>query len=219
MTGFPLHKFLQYNNASAVLDDYKSDAPAIYFRYAEVLLNYAEAEAELGGDPSLIAAALNPLRARVGMPNVDFDREYNTDPSYPFSNLSNVIQCVRRERRVELASEGFRLNDILRWACVDELIVGKQPLGALFVGSNMAQENTPTGFFSDALLYYDSAPAGKSINFYLSGSPGDSKRYIEPYKSLLPNGYNFNLNRDYLLPIQQRMIQLTGGKWIQNPGW
>jgi hypothetical protein len=74
VTGYPLHKFLEYNNASAVLDDYKSNAPAIYFRYAEVLLNYAEAQAELGGNPTDIAAALNPLRARVGMPNVDFIR-------------------------------------------------------------------------------------------------------------------------------------------------
>jgi len=219
VTGFPLHKFLQYNDASGVLDDYKSNTPAIYFRYAEVLLNYAEAEAELGGDPSLIAAALNPLRARVGMPDVDFDREYNTDPNYPFNNLSKTIQCVRRERRVELAAEGFRLNDILRWACADVLIVGKLPLGALFVGSNMAAENTANGFFGSSLLYYDTAPTGKSINFYLTGSAGDTKRYIDPYKALLPNGYGFKLNRDYLLPIQQRMLQLTANKWVQNPGW
>jgi len=219
VTGFPLHKFLQYNSASAVLDDYKSDAPAIYFRYAEVLLNYAEVMAELGGDPALIAAAINPLRARVGMPNVDFDREYNTDPSYPFSNLSNIIQCVRRERRVELASEGCRLQDIFRWASADQLIAGKLPLGALFVGSDLASANTPTGFFASSLLYYDTAPAGKSINLYLSGNPGDPQRFIDPFKVLIPNGYNFKLNRDYLLPIQQRMIQLTGGKWLQNPGW
>lgn len=219
VTGYPLHKFLQYNNASAVLDDYKSDAPAIYFRYAEVLLNYAEAQAELGGNPADIAAALNPLRARVGMPNVDFDREYNTDPSYPFSSLSNIIQVVRRERRVELASEGFRLQDVFRWASADQLIAGKLPLGALFVGSDLATANTAGGFFGSSLLYYDNAPAGKSINLYLTGSAGNAKRYIDPFKALIPNGYNFKLNRDYLLPLQQRMIQLTGGKWIQNPGW
>jgi hypothetical protein len=219
VTGYPLHKFLEYNNASAVLDDYKSNAPAIYFRYAEVLLNYAEAQAELGGNPTDIAAALNPLRARVGMPNVDFIREYNTDPSYPFSNLSNVIQAIRRERRVELASEGFRLQDIFRWASADQLIAGRLPLGALFVGSDLAAANTAGGFYGSSLLYYDNAPAGKSINLYLTGSAGDAKRYIDPFKALIPNGYNFKLNRDYLLPLQQRMIQLTGGKWLQNPGW
>lgn len=219
VTGFPLHKFLQYDDASGVFDDYKSNTPAIYFRYAEVLLNYGEAEAELGADPTLIAAAINPLRQRVGMPNVDFDREYNTDPNYAFKNLNKVIQCVRRERRVELACEGFRLDDILRWACADQLIKGRSPLGALFTGSNMGLENTPDGFFGSNLLYFDTAPAGKSINFHLSGSPQDKKRYIAPYKALLPAGYGFKLDRDYLLPIQQRMIQLTGNKWKQNPGW
>lgn len=219
VTGFPLHKFLEYDDPNAVRDDNKSNAPGIQFRYAEVLLNYAEAEAELGENPGLIAAAINPLRDRVGMPHVDFDREYNTDPSYPFSNLSNIIQCVRRERRVELASEGFRLDDILRWAAADELIVGKRPLGALFVGSDMEKENTPTGFYSNSLLYYDNPPAGKSINLYLSGTPGDAKRYIDPFKALIPNGYNFKIDRDYLLPIPRRMLQLTNGKWIQNPGW
>lgn len=212
VTGFPLHKFLEYNDALAARDDNKSNAPAIQFRYAEVLLNYAEAEAELGENPDLIAAAINPLRDRVGMPHVDFDREYNTDPSYPFSNLGKVIQCVRRERRVELAAEGFRLDDIFRWAAAEALIVGKRPLGALFVGSNMENENNPTGFYSNSLLYYDSAPTGKSINLYLSGSPGDSKRYIDPFKALMPNGYNFKTDRDYLLPIPQRMLQLTNGK-------
>ena len=32
-------------------------------------------------------------------------------------------------------------------------------------------------------------------------------------------GWRFNVGRDYLLPIQPRMLSLTGGKWEQNPGW
>lgn len=219
VTGFAMHKYIEYDNASAVTDDHRSNAPAIYFRYAEVLLNYAEAVAELEGDPGLIAAAINPLRDRVGMPHVDFDREYNTEIAYPFRDLSKVIQCVRRERRVELAMEGFRLQDIFRWASAEKLIVGVRPLGVLFIGSNIADANSPTGFYSSSLLYYDTAPQGKSINLYLSGNPGDIKRYVEPFKFIMPNGYNFKLDRDYLLPIQQRMIQLTDGKWNQNPGW
>lgn len=219
VTGFAMHKYIEYNDASAVTDDHRSNAPAIYFRYAEVLLNYAEAIAELEGDPGLIASAINPLRDRVGMPHVDFDREYNTEASYPFKVLNKVVQCVRRERRVELALEGFRLQDIFRWASADKLIVGSRPLGVLFIGSNIADANSPTGFYSSSLLYYDEAPQGKSINLYLSGKPGDTKRYVEPFKFIIPDGYNFKLNRDYLLPIQQRMIQLTDGKWEQNPGW
>jgi hypothetical protein len=200
-TGYPLYKFLEYNDPRAVADDYNSQAPAIALRYAEVLLNYAEAMAELGGDPALIANAMKPLRDRAGMPAVDFDREYNTSTDYPFASLDKVLQAVRRERRVELAAEGFRMDDIFRWAAADVLIKGTRPTGVLYTGSNLP------GFY----------PA--SYQPFLTGNAGDAKRYLDPLQNVLPGGYGFDLNRDYLLPIQQRMLQLTGGKWTQNPGW
>lgn len=218
-TGYSMYKYIEYDNMAATLDDGMSAAPVIYFRYAEILLNYAEAVAELGEDPQSIIQALSPLRQRAGMPEVNFEREYNTQADYAFNDLNSVIQAVRRERRVEMVAEGTRLADILRWAAADKLIVGKRPLGALFVGSNLATENTTTGYYNSALLYYDTAPAGKSINFYLTGNASEQRRYIDPYKAVLPNGFGFKLNRDYLLPIQQRMIELTGGKWQQNPNW
>ncbi len=218
-TGFPVDKYLEWDNGPATTDGLFSSAPLILFRYAEVLLNYAEALAELGETPLLIQTALKPLRDRAGMPGVDFNREYNTSADYPYWNLSPVIQSVRRERRVEFALEGSRLEDILRWADADILIAGKRPLGALFTGSNLEQQNNSSGFYNGALLYYDTPPPGRSVNFYLTGNPGDPKRYIDRYKIILPTGYGFKVNRDYLLPIQQRMIQLTGGKWVQNPGW
>ena len=218
-TGYPLYKYIEYDNLAATSDDGMSAAPAILFRYAEVLLNYAEATAELGGEESLIANALKPLRDRVGMPAVNFEREYNEEQTYPFKNLSKVLQAVRRERRVEFASEGMRLDDILRWAAAGLLIKNKRPMGALFVGGELNLQNNPTGYYKDAMLYFDTAPAGKSVNLHLTGSPGDTYRYIDPYKQLLPNGFEFNLNRDYLLPIQQRMLELTNHKWEQNPNW
>jgi len=208
-TGYAMYKFLETNLADYTSDG-KSTAPAISFRYAEVLLNCAEAMVELGDEAS-VPALLKPLRDRAGMPGVDFAREFNSDPSYPFNNLSPALQSVRRERRVELAAEGFRADDIMRWAAADVLLVGKRPLGTLFTGSDLP------GKYTD--VYYDAAPAGKSINLYLSGAPGDQRRYIDPYKNLLPNGYEFNVKRDYLLPIQQRMLQLTDNKWTQNPGF
>lgn len=218
-TGFPMYKYVEYNNLPATSDDGMSAAPVIFFRYAEVLLNYAEASIELGDDPIVAANILQPLRKRVGMPNVDFTKEYNTSSDYPFSSLSKELQAIRRERRVELVAEGTRLADIMRWAAADVLIVGKRPLGALFQGSNLGEQNSTTGYYKDALLYFDIAPAGKSVNFYLSGAPGSSNRFIDPYKQVLPNGYGFKVNRDYLLPIQDRMIELTNGKWKQNPNW
>lgn len=213
-TGFSLLKYVEFNTANeATVDgEYKSQAPAIQFRYADVLLNYAEALAELDGaaNAGLIREAIRPLRDRVGMPHVDFDREFNAAEDYPFRHLDKYVQAVRRERRVEKACEGRRLFDILRWAAADVLIVGKTPTGALFVGSNL--ENAYGG-----RLVYDQAGGN---NLFLTGRQGDSRRYVIPFNNAnYPDGWQFRENRDYLLPIQQRMLTLTGGQWRQNPGW
>ena len=91
------------------------------------------------------------------MPAIDFDREYNSDPSYPFANLDKYVQAVRRERRVELACENFRFDDICRWAAADVLIVGQRPRGVLFRGTNLEKENAPEGYYS-CLLYTSPSP-------------------------------------------------------------
>lgn len=217
-TGYSLLKFIEIDCTDAAADDeLKGECPAIQFRYAEVLLNYAEALAELEGASAQekIAKALQPLRDRVGMPGIDFQREYNTDPDYPFHHLEATIQVVRRERRIELACEGIRMFDIFRWAAADILIANKEMLGALFTGSNMEAANTAGGYFKGNLIY--DKPTGN--NLYLSGKPGDAKRYISPYKGVCPNGLTFNVNRDYLYPISLDEIALTGNMWKQNPGW
>lgn len=214
MTGYSLLKHVQIDYTGSLDAEFKGATPAIQFRYADILLNYAEALAELdgAGNEQKIKDALQPLRERAGMPSVDFDREFNNEADYPFRNLDKYIQAVRRERRVEKACEGRRLEDILRWAAADELIVGKWPKGALFTGSNL--ENHPQ---YDGKLIYDQASGN---NLYLTGAPSDALRYILPSNpSDYPNGWQFDVNRDYLLPIQTRMLSLTGNKWKQNPGW
>lgn len=220
-TGYSILKYVEFNTTyePTIDGEGKSQAPAIQVRYADILLNYAEALAELNGaaNESKIKAALKPLRDRVGMPEVDFDREYNTEADYPFRNLDKYIQAVRRERRVEKAIEGCRLTDILRWAAADVLIKGITPTGALFTGSNLENNDF---YYSDSGTYeliYDQASGN---NLYLTGNPGDSKRYIVPFNNAnYPQGWQFNLERDYLLPIQERMLSLTGYQWEQNPGW
>ncbi|ADV42482.1 RagB/SusD family nutrient uptake outer membrane protein [Bacteroides helcogenes] len=213
-TGYSMLKYMEFNTTySPTVDgEGKSQAPAIQFRYADILLNYAEALAEMDGaaNAATIIEALSPLRQRAGMPDVDFDREYNTAADYPFKNLDKYIQAVRRERRIEKACEGRRLADILRWAAADELIVGKTPTGALFTGSNLE-----TAYGSN--LIYDQASGN---NLFLTGTAGSALRYIIPFNTKnYPNGWQFDTDRDYLLPIQQRMISLTGQQWTQNPGW
>ena len=87
------------------------------FRYAEVLLNYAEAMAELGRcDQSVWNATIKPLRERAG---VDGSIPADYDP-YVAAYFDNQTQDkwileVRRERGVELAFEGVRYDDIMRW--------------------------------------------------------------------------------------------------------
>lgn len=164
------------------------ETPSIYYRYAEVLLNFAEAKAELGTiTQDDIDKSIKKLRDRVGMPNLNL-ATITTDPKWDFPTLSPIINEIRRERRVELSTEGFRWPDIARWAAADELIVGKRPKG--FKGSQI----TSTTF------------------------PVDENGFLDPFKSALPNGYGFKIDRDYLNPIPESQIVLNP-KLVQNPGW
>ncbi|MEF8865866.1 MAG: RagB/SusD family nutrient uptake outer membrane protein [Salinibacter sp.] len=78
--------------------------PWPFIRYAEVLLNYAEAAAELE-DTDDAVRALNKVRSRVGMPDVPADGGPNR----------TLLERVRQERQVELAFEQHRFFDVRRW--------------------------------------------------------------------------------------------------------
>ncbi|MCF0203980.1 MAG: RagB/SusD family nutrient uptake outer membrane protein [Muribaculaceae bacterium] len=204
VTGYSLLKHNQIDYTGNLDAEYKGATPAIQCRYADVLLNYAEALAELDGsaNASKIIDALKPLRDRVGMPAMDFDREYNTDAAYPQRDLDKYIQAVRRERRVEKACEGLRFQDILRWAAAGKLINGWWPQGALFKGSDLEKHDFGTPLIPGENIFLDENGFILPIN--PSGHTG---------------GYKFNVERDYLLPIQERMLTLTNHGWEQNPGW
>lgn len=78
----------------------------IIFRYAEVLLTIAEINVEKNQNFNEVYAILDELRARGG--HIPVDRaKYNTQ--------SSLRELVRRERCIELAGEGLRRADILRW--------------------------------------------------------------------------------------------------------
>ena len=87
------------------------------FRYAEVLLNYAEAKAELGEcDETVWNATVKPLRERAGVEG-KIPATYDPYVAAYFKNQTTdkwVLE-VRRERGVELAFEGVRYDDIMRW--------------------------------------------------------------------------------------------------------
>src|SRR5206468_2204992 len=81
----------------------------IILRYAEVLLNNIEARFELNGSVTddELNATLNLVRARAKMPALT--------NGFATSNGLDMRTEIRRERRIELAFEGFRYWDLLRW--------------------------------------------------------------------------------------------------------
>lgn len=165
------------------------EEPSILFRYAEVLLNYVEAKAELDDITQIdIDKTVKLLRDRVGMPNINVG-SITRDPDWDFPTLSPIINEIRRERRIELVAEGFRWDDIARWAAADELIFGKRPKG--FMASQI--ERNP---------FHE-----------------DENGFMDPYKVAMPQGYQFKLNRDYLDCIPESQIVLNPENLTQNPGW
>ncbi len=193
-TGFQIYK----GGTTDAAQRYDSWTGAIIFRYAEVLLNFAEAKAELGTlTQADLNKSINLLRTRVGMPALSLVPV--ADPNKAFPALSDIINEVRRERRVELAIEGKRFDDLMRWAAADELIVGKRLLGFKIIGSGaMATEFAPE--INNSILV-------------------NAQGYIDPYKNTIPTGFGFKVGRDYLSPIPSEQIILSKDNIVQNPGW
>lgn len=119
--------YIQIKYAPTSLDQwtyYSSYIDIPQIRLAEVYLIYAEAKAELGLlTQTDLDKTVNHLRERVGMPVINLaNANSNIDPvleiSYPNVSGKNkgLIYELRRERRVELACEGFRYDDINRWS-------------------------------------------------------------------------------------------------------
>lgn len=114
-----------YHPMKYVLDSKKADNSILsnnsvpIIRYAEVLLNYAEAQAELGNfTQSDWNKTIKVLRDRAGIANTGLPTLVDSYlQSVYFPNISDpVLLEIRRERGVELALEGFRFDDIRRWA-------------------------------------------------------------------------------------------------------
>lgn len=163
LTGYSWNKFMDDDRAStpeATWSGSKNVTDAPCLRYAEVLLNYAEAAYEL----HLINASypfsnteldrsINMIRARkdVNLPALQMvagnqpavngityidpkytELEYNPqyypgDQTKDGGPIDAILWEIRRERRVELCMEGFRLNDLKRWYRLGYLYNGCNP--------------------------------------------------------------------------------------------
>lgn len=136
-TGYYLRKFMgnfESVNGGAVYSNTVHDF--IYFRYAEVLLNYAEALNEYAGPVSEVYDALLQLRQRAGIkPGPDSD--YGLPAGLSQSEMRSIIQ---NERRVELAFEEHRFFDIRRWKIAEQVYA--DPLKGLNLQKSSAGQLT-----------------------------------------------------------------------------
>lgn len=222
ITGYQYVKFI----VSSAFDGGKSTNDMPIFRYAEVLLNFAEAKAERGTlTQEDINRSIKLLRDRVGMPNLILT-DANANPCPYLSNQylnvdkginKGVILEIRRERRIELVREGFRWHDLLRWKAGE--LLERKFYGMYFPGTGSYDLD---GDGSVDLEIYSGADPVKV--------PG--RQYLKIGSDIVfddnaPSGQiwvNANIekkwreDRDYFYPIPTQERTLNPNL-TQNPGW
>jgi len=134
----------------------KQEVPWIFFRYGEVLLNYAEASIELG-DEQEARDALNKIRRRAGMP------EFNGTVTG-----EDLRDQYRNERRIEMAFEEQRYFDVRRWMLAPEVL--NEPAR----GINIFVKGVDR---SDRSSYYD---YDYQVNESIQSRAWDEKMYFVP---------------------------------------
>ena len=151
-TGLTWNKYL--GPITQYADIWKSNACPIVFRYAEVLLTWAEAENELNGPSEDVYAKIDEVRTRVGMPKVDRNK---------YNSKETLRELIWRERGVEFAGEGIRRADILRWKTSDGKMLAEKVLNVTLerrVGTVDMKGSDPE---SRATIKQDASAADKKI--------------------------------------------------------
>lgn len=151
-TGLTWNKYL--GPITQYADIWKSNACPIVFRYAEVLLTWAEAENELNGPSEDVYAKIDEVRTRVGMPKVDQSK---------YNSKETLRELIWRERGVEFAGEGIRRADILRWKTSDGKMLAEKVLNVTLerrVGTVDMKGSDPE---SRATIKQDASAADKKI--------------------------------------------------------
>jgi hypothetical protein len=191
-TGYHIIKV--YDNATAYATYNVSNTPAITLRYGEVLLNYAEARAELGTiTQDDLDKTINLLRDRVAMPHLDMN-SVPVDPRYVNDGVSPLIVEIRRERRVELFMEGFRYDDLRRWKQGKKLEIPSYG------------------------IRWDDAAKARYPNSNIRSSTVNGIPYIDVYQGTDWANPVFDESKHYLWPIP--LSDLAQNPNIkQNPGW
>lgn len=216
-TGYQVIKFTQDNNTNMVQAKNTNTIPIM--RYAEILLNYAEADRELGQftakDWDMTIA---PLRKRAGIENiampVEADRYLETE-YYPDIKDAVLLE-IRRERSIELCSEGFRFDDIRRWK---EGHLMEDVWDGIYVSNlneefDLNEDGQPDVCFVKQM---PENPISGIVYFVLSSSISLSHG---TYGNILvyPNIKKHFENKKYLYPIPESDL-LINPALKQNKGW
>ena len=202
VTGYPCTKFHSADETQWQARNTSYDW--FIYRYAEVLLINAEANAELGTcTQDVLDKTINQLRDRVGMAHLTVNPVADQKPINYGYELSNLLYEIRRERRIELVGEGFRMDDLKRWNAMKLLENPLTTLGIRVTDKVKEQYNEIYAFDSSNTRVYN----GKT---YL-------RIYAESYDDAAGRKWSDNDRRWlYPLPIDQLALNKN---LTQNPGW
>ena len=213
-----------------------TNADYAVLRYAEILLTYAEARAELGElTQDDLDKTINVLRDRAGMPHLMMSPSIDPVQETKYSNVNSgqkaEILEIRRERRIEMAWEGLRYDDLMRWKLGK--LIENEPKGMYFpslgkydlTGDGIediilidAGEAVPDPADKEAnslgvtLIYYRAGSVGEDASIWLSdGNSGtlvsdvDRGTFVEP--------------KYYYRPVPETEVQLNPNLLPQIFGW
>lgn len=141
------------------VEDCRTNWMPYYIRYADVLLMYAEALVKTNGDDNLVCTLINQVRKRAYLTTsiVDEEASYRkfseglsvTDEAYFNANLAvkptdDLLAKIKYERRVELACEGLRFTDLLRWGdYVSTMTAYYSKYPAMYKGKDVSSQSWP----------------------------------------------------------------------------
>ncbi len=221
VTGYQVIKYV----GSEADDSFTKSYNALsVFRYAEVLLNFAEAKAELGTlNQTDIDKSIKLLRDRVDMPNLILSTANAAPDTYlsgQYINVSGpnkgVIFEIRRERRIELVMENFRWNDLMRWK--EGHLLKEQFKGMYFPGPGKYDLDGDGKI--DVEIYTGTKPTTPGVQYLKLGSEIDLENNSAGGNIVVNRNIpkNFNEDRDYLYAIPTQEI-LLNPNLTQNPNW
>lgn len=227
-TGYQIIKYVPaYDTKPYSTDNCFNDLPV--YRYAEALLNYAEAKAERGTlTQADLDLSVNLLRKRVGMPDLDMAAaNASPDPylmsgttGYPNVGGSNkgVILEIRRERAIELFVEGWgRFFDLMRWKAGYAI---NQPMYGMYIPGpgdyDFGDKSKYTFYTDDTNSALTRIKIGEDVFFADPSTGADAtKGCIDVMRTI---GHAFDETKHYFFPIPSKEIELNG-KLVQNPNW